>query len=68
MNMKVPDNFNELLKQTGKVAPEEAKKHNTYIIYKKGNQFVREYPNGRISYILYELSREELTSAQLMVF
>lgn len=45
----------ELAKKTGEVAMEEAKKHNTYIVYTRDDgQSVREYPDGRVEVIKRE--------------
>lgn len=45
----------ELAKKTGEVAMEEARKHNTHIIYTRDDgRTVRAYPDGRI-----EVVREE---------
>lgn len=42
----------ELVKKTGEVAMEEARRHNTYIIYKRDDgSTVRAYPDGKIEVI-----------------
>jgi len=39
------------IKLTGEMARIEAKKNNTYIVYKNHKGIVKEYPNGKIEII-----------------
>lgn len=40
--------MDEFIKQTGRVAMDEARENNTYIVYEKDGNMVKEYPDGRI--------------------
>ncbi|MDR7000079.1 hypothetical protein [Neobacillus niacini] len=43
------ETLREIIKKTGEVAREEAKRHGTYIVYTdKSGKTVREYADGRI--------------------
>ncbi|MEL3958219.1 hypothetical protein NST17_13585 [Caldifermentibacillus hisashii] len=50
----------ELAKKTGEVAMEEARKHNTYIVYTRDDgKTVRAYPDGRVEVIKENEKRGE---------
>lgn len=42
------ERFRKVVKMTGERAMLDAKMNNTYIVYQKGKELVREYPDGRI--------------------
>ncbi|GAJ99801.1 hypothetical protein [Geomicrobium sp. JCM 19055] len=42
------ERFRKVVKMTGERAMLDAKMNNTYIVYQKGSELVREYPDGRI--------------------
>lgn len=50
----------ELAKKTGEVVMEEARKHNTYIVYTRDDgKTVRAYPDGRVEVIKENEKRGE---------